>query len=158
MTVTERRRRLGGFTVALAVLGLLLLFASVPELGPAVRAARADGVSGTFTAGELRCVRHPGHESCVWAGDFASDDGRTLRHDVELYGSDRGTLATGRTSRAVDTGRETRVYGPDGSDEWVFTTLLALAGLAVLAVAARGLRRPRGTGRAALVTEDAPSA
>lgn len=136
-------RRLSAFTVALAGLGLLLLFWSVPELGPTIKAARADGVSGVFTAGELRCVQHPGHESCVWAGDFASADGRVLRHDVELYGSDRGTLAAGRTAQAVDTGRASRVYGPDGSGEWLFTSLLALAGAALLAVAARRLwRRP----------------
>ncbi|MFI9598187.1 hypothetical protein [Nonomuraea sp. NPDC052265] len=141
MTVT--RRRPGGFTVALAVLGLLLLFVSVPEFGPVVRAARADGVSGAFTARELRCVSHPGHESCVWAGDFASGDGRIRRHDVELYGSDRGTLAAGQSAPAVDTGRETRVYGPEGSDEWLFTALLTLAGLTVLTVAAGRVRRPR---------------
>ncbi|MER7500953.1 hypothetical protein AB0L05_04215 [Nonomuraea pusilla] len=129
--------------MALAVAGLLLLFMSVPELGPTIRAARADGVSGVFTATQLRCVRHPGHESCVWAGDFASADGRVLRHGVELYGSDRDTLAVGRTTRAVDTGRETRVYGPDGSGEWIFTTVLALAGLAVVIAAARRMRRPR---------------
>ncbi|NUR83718.1 MAG: hypothetical protein HOY71_06485 [Nonomuraea sp.] len=142
MTVTGRRRRLSGFAVAMAVLGLLLLFVSVPELGPAVRAARADGVSGTFTAKDLRCIQHPGHESCVWAGDFASGDGRVLRHDVELYGSDRGAFTAGQAVPAVDTGRETRVYGPDGSDEWIFTGLLGLAGLAILALAARRLRRP----------------
>jgi hypothetical protein len=135
--MTATKRRLSGFTVALAVAGLLLLFVSVPELGPAIRAARADGVSGVFTARQLRCIQHPGHESCVWAGEFASDDGRVLRDDVELYGSDRDGLAAGQTTKAVDTGRESRVYGPDGSGEWMFTTLLALAGLTVLAVAAR---------------------
>ncbi|UBU17793.1 hypothetical protein [Nonomuraea gerenzanensis] len=139
-------RRLSAFTVALALLGLLLLFWSVPELGPTVKAARADGVSGVFTARELRCIQHPGHESCVWAGDFASGDGRIQRHDVELYGSDRTTLAAGRTVQAVDTGRASRVYGPGGSGEWLFTTLLALAGAALVAVAAR--RVWRGGGRA----------
>ncbi|MGN9846155.1 hypothetical protein ACTMTI_49385 [Nonomuraea sp. H19] len=134
---------MSGFTVALAVAGLLLLFVSVPELGPAIRAARADGVSGVFTARQLRCIQHPGHESCVWAGDFASDDGRVLRHDVELYGSDRDVLAAGQTTDAVDTGRESRVYGPGGSGEWMFTTLLAMAGLTVLTVAARRVRRSR---------------
>lgn len=142
MTVTKRR--LSGFYVALAVVGLLLLFVSVPELGPAVRAARADGVSGVFTARQLQCIQHPGHESCVWAGDFTSDDGQVLRHGVELYGSDRDTTAAGQTTEAVDTGRESRVYGPDGSDEWMFTSLLALAGLAVLIVAVKRVRRSPG--------------
>ncbi|SPL89932.1 unnamed protein product [[Actinomadura] parvosata subsp. kistnae] len=131
------KRRLSAFTLVLAGLGLLLLFWSVPELGPTVRAARADGVSGVFTARELRCVQHPGHESCVWAGDFASGDGRVVRHDVELYGSDRTTLTAGRTIQAVDTGRASRVYGPDGSGEWLFTGLLTLAGAALVLAAAR---------------------
>ncbi|GAA2211451.1 hypothetical protein GCM10009850_069110 [Nonomuraea monospora] len=131
------KRRLSAFTVALAGLGLLLLFWSVPELGPTIKAARADGVSGVFTARELRCIQHPGHESCVWAGDFASGDGRVVRHDVELYGSERGSTAAGRTVAAVDTGRASRVYGPDGSGEWLFTTLLAVAGVVMVGVAAR---------------------
>ncbi|WP_188190380.1 hypothetical protein [Nonomuraea sp. SYSU D8015] len=134
---------MSGFTVALAVAGLLLLFVSVPELGPAIRAARADGASGVFTAKQLRCVQHPGHESCVWAGDFSSADGRVRRQDVELYGSDRDVLAAGQTTAAVDTGRKSRVYGPDGSGEWMFTGLLALSGVGVLVVAARRLRRSR---------------
>lgn len=140
MTVTKQRPDTM-FTVIIAIVGLVLLLVSVPEMGPAVRAARADGVSGVFTATQLRCIQHPGHESCVWAGDFTSDDGRVQRDDIELYGSDRGLLAAGQTTTAVDTGREYRVYGPGGSGEWMFTTLLVLAGLVVLVVAARRLRR-----------------
>nr|BFE81382.1 hypothetical protein GCM10020093_039830 [Planobispora longispora] len=113
--MTVAKRRPGAFDLALVVMGLLMLLASVPEIGPSIRAARADGVSGVFTAEELRCVQHPGHESCVWAGDFASADGRILRPGVELYGSDRDTLTAGQTTPAVDTGRATRVYGPGGS-------------------------------------------
>ncbi|MEW9552810.1 hypothetical protein [Nonomuraea sp. NPDC050783] len=145
----RRRRRVSGFDVVLAVVGLVLLLVSVPQLGPAIRAARADGVSGVFTARELRCVQHPGHESCVWAGDFApAAGGRPARHDVELYGSDRGTLAAGRTVAAVDTGRASRVYGPGGSGEWMFVTLLALAGLGVPAVIGRRVtRNARGPAR-----------
>ncbi|GGS52634.1 hypothetical protein GCM10010156_09140 [Planobispora rosea] len=146
MTVT--RRRLSGFDLALVIVGVLMLFASAPEFGPAIRAARADGVGGVFTARDLRCVQHPGHESCVWAGDFASADGRVLRSGVELYGSDRDTLTAGQATPAVDTGRGTRVYGPGGSGEWMFTTLLALAGLAVLTTVARRVRRTGDRGGA----------
>ncbi|NRQ32772.1 hypothetical protein HII36_13115 [Nonomuraea sp. NN258] len=138
-----QKRRVSGFSVVLAVVGVLLLLASVPEFGPAIRAARGDGVSGAFTARQLQCIQHPGHESCVWTGDFASGDGQIRRQGIEMYGSDRGTLTAGQIVQAVDTGRETRVYGPDGSDEWVFTGLLALAGLAVLVVGVRRIRKPR---------------
>ncbi|WP_283133031.1 hypothetical protein [Rhizohabitans arisaemae] len=128
--MTTVKRRGGAFTVVLALLGLLLLYVAVPQLGPAVRAARADGVTGTFTARELACVQHPGHESCTWTGDFVSDDRRAVRAGIELYGSDRDTLAAGAATRAVDTGRAGRVYGPGGSREWVFTVLIVVVGLA----------------------------
>ncbi|MFC5827008.1 hypothetical protein [Nonomuraea insulae] len=140
MTLTKQRPDTM-FTVIIAIVGLVLLFVSVPEVGPAVRAARADGVSGVFTATRLQCVQHPGHESCVWSGDFSSDDGRVQRNDIELYGSDRDLLVAGQSTAAVDTGRPYRVYGPGGSGEWMFITLLILAGLAVLVVAAGRLRR-----------------
>jgi hypothetical protein len=48
--------------------GLLLLLVTLPNLGPVVRAGRADGTRGTFTAEELRCIEHPGHEQSSWQG------------------------------------------------------------------------------------------
>ncbi|MFB9723226.1 hypothetical protein [Planobispora longispora] len=113
-------------------MGILLLYLSIPNIGPAVRAARADGVSGVFTARTLDCVQHPGHESCTWIGDFRSAAGRTVRPSVALYGSSRESLTAGATTPAVDTGRANRVYGPGGSSEWIFTSLLAGTGLALL--------------------------
>ncbi|GAA0400564.1 hypothetical protein GCM10009530_60510 [Microbispora corallina] len=127
------RRRSPGFTAVLTLIGLFLLYLAVPSVGPAVRAARADGIPGTFTATRLDCVEHPGHEACTWSGDFRSDDGTVLRAGVALYGADRDYLRTGQRTRAVDVGRPSRVYGPGGSMEWVFTALLLLAGLGLLA-------------------------
>ncbi|MET8144107.1 hypothetical protein ABZU32_27695 [Sphaerisporangium sp. NPDC005288] len=130
------------FTVALTLVGAFLLYLAVPNIGPVVRAARADGVPGVFTAETLSCIQHPGHESCSWTGEFRSDDGAVQRSEVVLYGADRESLRPGERARAVDTGRAGRVYGPGGSREWVFTALLLLAGLAiVLFPYARPLRR-----------------
>ncbi|GII76288.1 hypothetical protein Sru01_12700 [Sphaerisporangium rufum] len=140
-TTTPRRRRSPAFTAALALVGAFLLLLTVPNVGPVLRAARADGTAGEFTARRLYCVQHPGHESCSWTGDFASADGRVRRTGVALYGSDRGTLTAGRTTPAVDVGRRGTVYGPGGSNEWVFTSLLILAGLAVIVLAFRPVRR-----------------
>ncbi|MEO3854910.1 hypothetical protein [Acrocarpospora sp. B8E8] len=141
----SRRRGLPFSSVVTALAGFVLLWFTVPGIGPAVRAARADGVSGVFTATELVCVQHPGHESCTWTGAFAAPSG-AVRDRVSLYGSDRGTMLAGQTTRAVDIGRTYWVYGPGGSNEWVFTGLLLLLGaglLAYAAYAARAVVRPR---------------
>ncbi|GIH61737.1 hypothetical protein [Microbispora siamensis] len=128
-------RRSPAFTAALTFVAVFLLFLAVPNIGPVVRAARADGVPGTFTARSVTCIRHPGHESCTWTGDFRSADGAIRRTGVALYGADRDMLREGQQTPAVDVGRQSRVYGPGGSMEWVFTALLLLAALGILLVA-----------------------
>ncbi|GAA0379190.1 hypothetical protein Acor_00500 [Acrocarpospora corrugata] len=139
----SRRRGLPFSSVVTALAGFILLWFTVPGIGPAVRAARADGVSGVFTARELVCVQHPGHESCTWTGDFLAPTGQ-VRDRVSLYGSGRESMRAGATASAVDIGRTYWVYGPDGSDEWVFTGLLLLLGAGLLAYAARAaVVRPR---------------
>ncbi|WP_052422541.1 hypothetical protein [Nonomuraea candida] len=127
-----RRTRSPAFTVAMTVVAVFILYLAVPNVGTAVRAARADGAPGVFTARELTCVQHPGHESCVWTGRFRADDGSIDRSGVELYGSDRYTNRAGESTRAVDIGLAGRVYGPGGSNEWVLTALLAASGLGIL--------------------------
>ncbi|HEX4817138.1 MAG TPA: hypothetical protein VFV66_30725 [Nonomuraea sp.] len=129
--------------MALTLVAVLLLVVTVPNLGTVFRAARADGVPGTFTAVRLSCVQHPGHVSCVWSGGFRSDDGTVRRTGVELYGSDRDTHRAGTRTRAVDIGHDTRVYGPGGSAEWLFSALLVgLALTILLTLYAPLLRRP----------------
>ncbi|MEU4579625.1 hypothetical protein ACBI99_07620 [Nonomuraea sp. ATR24] len=127
-----RRERSRMFTVVLTLVAVFLLYLAVPNAGTAVRAARADGVAGTFTPRELICIVHPGHESCVWTGEFRSGDGSSDRAGVELYGSDRYSNRAGSPVRAVDIGLPGRVYGPGGSNEWVFTALMIVSGLGIL--------------------------
>ncbi|MBO2453682.1 hypothetical protein J4573_41800 [Actinomadura barringtoniae] len=138
-TTGRRRRPPSAFTVVLATLvGLALLAITVPNVGPVMRAARADGPRGTFTAQRVSCVQHPGHEQCTWYGTFqlpasssGPGSGSAVRHDYYLYGANRGTLHTGQQVTAVDVGRKGRVYDPAGSHEWILTGLLLLAGLAL---------------------------
>ncbi|MER6949287.1 hypothetical protein ABT294_35250 [Nonomuraea sp. NPDC000554] len=104
---------------------------------PAIRAARADGTPGVFTAERLDCVYHGPHEQCNWLGEFRADNGE--RRQVSLYGSDSDTLRVGQQTKAVDVGRSSRVYGPGGSNEWVFTALLLAAGLSLLVYAVKRL-------------------
>ncbi|GII62787.1 hypothetical protein Skr01_28720 [Sphaerisporangium krabiense] len=126
-----RRRRSPFLTIVLTFIGALLLYLAVPSIGPTLRAARAEGTPGEFTARQLYCIQHPGHESCTWLGDFRTKSGE-IRTDIALYGSDRTTLRAGESTRAIDVGRPNQVYGPGGSNEWIFTGLLLLAGLAIL--------------------------
>ncbi|XVQ84283.1 hypothetical protein ACQP2K_36540 [Microbispora siamensis] len=140
--VTPRGGRSPAFSVVLTMVAAFLVYLAVPTMGTAIRAARADGTPGVFTPRHLSCVQHPGHESCVWSGEFRSADGTIRRPDVEMYGSDRSTHRQGTPAAAVDVGAASRVYGPGGSNEWVFSALLLLVALAIVwAVYGTPLRR-----------------
>ncbi|MFB9204706.1 hypothetical protein ACIBIZ_31990 [Nonomuraea spiralis] len=132
MAGSGRRGVSPAFSFVLSLVAGFLLVLTVPNLGTVVRAARADGAPGVFVPRTLSCITHPGHESCVWTGDFRSDDGAIRRSDVEIYGSDRYTHQAGQPVRAVDIGSGGRVYGPGGSNEWVFSALLLVVALGLL--------------------------
>ncbi|MGW1764070.1 hypothetical protein ACWCQL_08275 [Streptomyces sp. NPDC002073] len=149
--MTAARRPSGFAGSLLLALACLLLYVALPNLGNVARAATADGVAGSFTAGRLSCISHPGHETCEWSGTFRSTDGTVLREGITLYGSSRESLAIGRAAPAVDVGNPGRVYRPGGSYEWIFTVALLLAGYGLLAyLARRHLLPPRPPARAAL--------
>ncbi|GAA2076806.1 hypothetical protein GCM10009780_11810 [Actinomadura alba] len=132
-------------TVVLVLAAAYLLYLAVPNIGFAIRAADADGRPGVFTAQRLQCVRHTGHESCSWTGEFRSDDARTRRAEVSLYGSRRDTLRSGEQTRAFDIGRPNRVYRPEGSREWVAVAMMVLLGMALFLCACVRLRRRQRT-------------
>jgi hypothetical protein len=91
--------------------GVAMLFLSLPNIGPALRAARLDGSAGVFRARLPGVRRHPGHESCSWMEDFRSGDGTVHRAGFTLHGGDSGSLRVGRHALAVDVGKPSRVYG-----------------------------------------------
>ena len=140
----RRRSRPSLFlSVVLMITAGYLLFLAVPNVVPSVRAARAEGTPGVFTAQRLGCVRHPGHESCSWTGEFRSDDGQIHRAGVSLRGSDRQSLRPGTRIRAVDVGRARQVYGPGGSREWLPTMALLALGVGILGyLGVRRLQHP----------------
>lgn len=112
---------------------LLLLAAAVAYMGFAgfdqsLRAARGEGAPGTFTATDITCVQHPGHESCTCNGSF-SPDGDESPRGVYLHAADRDTCQEGEAIAAVDAGADNRVYGPDGSREWILSLLLVMGPL-----------------------------
>ncbi|GAB2893654.1 hypothetical protein GCM10027074_72040 [Streptomyces deserti] len=135
-------------SLVLLVTACALLGVSLPNVGNVLRAATGDGVPGTFTAEQVSCVRHPGHETCEWVGSFRSADGTQVREQVRMYGRGRASLTAGQRVAAVDVGNPGRVYGPGGSREWIFTGLLLVGGYGMLALLARRhLMPPPAPGR-----------
>ncbi|MFE9644273.1 hypothetical protein ACFYO0_09070 [Streptomyces sp. NPDC006365] len=128
---------------------LLLLGVTLPNMGNALRAATTEGVAGIFTAEQLSCVRHSGHETCSWSGTFRSAEGALTRTPVAFSGGSRGSLTDGQEIKAVDFGSPGRVYDPSNSYEWIFTVALLLSGYALLVlVAKRELMPPPAPRRA----------
>ena len=127
--------RRGGFSlfaVVVSLFGAGLLALVLPNLGTVLRAATPGaGTPGVFTAEQVSCVEHPGHTACMWQGDFRPADGADAREGVFLYGGREG-LTVGESTEARDVGRAGQVYRPDGTNEWVLSALLVLAGLLLI--------------------------
>ncbi|GAB2511431.1 hypothetical protein [Nocardiopsis aegyptia] len=127
------------FALVLMVLAGTVAYVGLAGLDQGLRAARGEGTPGVFTATALTCVRHPGHESCGCDGTFTADGGPV--REVTLHAAGRDTCVVGAEVAAVDVGADTRVYGPDGSREWILSVcLLAGASLVALWCAIQGVR------------------
>ncbi|WP_051415463.1 hypothetical protein [Nocardiopsis sp. CNT312] len=133
-----RARRGGAFTAVFLLVAGMLVYMGASNMDRSIRAARAEGEPGTFTASHVDCVQHPGHESCTCYGTYVPDDGGPERGDIYLYGRDRETCLIGEPDEAVDIGAASRVYGPEGSNEWMMTAAVIAAGVAMGGWAVRG--------------------
>jgi len=141
--VSTRRRQGSAFSVVLLLIAALIVWAGASNVERSIRAARAEGAPGSFTGSRVDCVQHPGHESCTCYGTFVPDTGGPERADVYLYGRDRETCPVGDETVAVDVGSVSRVYGPEGSNEWLMTAGLVLFGIGLGAWASRAWWGPR---------------
>ncbi|MFV2197091.1 hypothetical protein [Nocardiopsis sp. LOL_012] len=121
------------FALVLLFMATAVAYIGFSGLDQNLRAARGEGAPGTFTAVSLSCIQHPGHESCTCNGRFAPGDGGETR-GVYLHAAGRDTCVEGERIAAVDVGADNRVYGPDGSREWILSLLLLAAPLAVIGV------------------------
>jgi hypothetical protein len=101
---------------------LLLLVFAVINLLPAWQAAHGGGATGTLTMQEQQC----GRRTCVWHGEFVSDDGKTVRKNVVLHETVPDTTQAGTNFRARDTGDRDGVYLEEGSQTWRGALLLAI--------------------------------
>jgi hypothetical protein len=110
----------------LVVLAALVAYVGFAGLEQGLRAARGEGVPGVFTATSITCVQHPGHESCTCNGTFTGAGGGEPR-GVYLHAAGRDTCEEGVRIPAVDAGAANRVYGPDGSREWILSSLVLAA-------------------------------
>lgn len=143
------RRRSAAFPLVLLALFVLVGYVGFAGLGQGMQAARGEGAPGVFTVTELTCVQHPGHESCTCHGEFApegttAEDGESRA--VYLHAAGRDTCEHGAQIAAVDAGAANRVYGPDGSREWILSLLLLGAAVGgVGGVALRLVRSAKGT-------------
>lgn len=136
------RRHAPAFPLVVILLASLLGYVGFAGLEQSVRATRGEGTSGVFTAAVLSCVQHPGHESCTCTGTFRSGGGP--EREVYLHAAGHDTCVEGSEVRAVDVGADNRVYGPDGSREWVLSVVvLAISCALVIGAGVRVFRAVR---------------
>jgi hypothetical protein len=146
------RRRAGtagkAFTSALYLtVAVFILVIALVDLPGSVRAARHEGIAGTFTA--VRKVCKPrwekGGGECSYYGDFVSRDGAVRLTDV-FYEGDPGDIGDSVTAQYVGT-TDPPIVHKIGSDQWVFVIAFIVASGGYLAFrtwsAVHRLRRRR---------------
>ncbi len=118
LKIRESRRRytdrlFGRFFAGLiGAASVLVLLASVLGLGPALRAARGEGVRGEFTAQTLTCGK-----ICMWTGIFTSDTGQVLT-DVSYDDKLSAGTRPGSVVPALYPGGSSEVFAVHDSVAW----------------------------------------
>lgn len=150
------RVRISAFSTVVVFLASLVGWVAATGLEQDLRAARDEGRPGIFAPTEAVCVQHPGHESCTCHGTFVPGDGGVRApetddtritpaeetHETALHSAGSDTCLPGREIEAVDTGASGRVYGPDGSREWLLSGFLLAASVLTVTVAVARAFRP----------------
>jgi hypothetical protein len=130
--------------VFLPLVAVSLLVMAARDLPSAVRAARGDGLAGTFVAE----VRHCGRGSCSWEGTFTSADGSVRLADVTL-GTDTPRRPGDRVAALMEDGPDAwEVYLADGDRTWIWILAIMTATAGHLVWCGWWLIRGRGAAAA----------
>ena len=126
--------------LACIALSAFVIWGAGSHLGPGLRAAHGQGITGMWTAQQ--------QDSGKWSGEFVSSSGTVTLPNVSYAGS-LSVIAVGTTVPALDTGASDEVYPLTGSGKWVRDLLGVIGGtLALVALLARGLYVSRRRWRA----------
>jgi hypothetical protein len=116
------------FWVAWPLIALAFLVLSLDALPESIRAARGEGLPGTFLAEREECSRR----GCAWYGSFVSDDRMVSLDDVLLdvggpedLGVEVRVLYEGETDPP-------KVYLAEGSRDWQLVALGLLGSVGFL--------------------------
>ena len=143
-TLRRRLSRVGAGIASLTypAIAVMILGLAIADLPNTVRAARNDGIPGTFTV--TRKVCKPWWEKgggCTRFGDFVSRDGTIELRDV-LFVGNAGDVGDVVPAQTVDP--EDRRVDEINSNEWAFLAMAAFAAAGYLAWRViRAVRRRR---------------
>ena len=107
-------------SVMYLALAVFILVTALGDLPDSVRAARNEGIPGTFTAVRKVCrsVWDRAGGGCSYYGDFVSRDGAVRLNDV-FYEGNPGDIGDVVPAQYADTADPPRVHEVD-SHEWIF--------------------------------------
>lgn len=106
------------------VIAVAFMYLGGSHLGPAIRAARGEGIHGRWVA--QQCA---GGSGCTWYGKFVLPDGTVVLPRVSFGGS-LTSVHAGSVVPALDAGASGEVYPVSGSGRWIHD-VIGLAGGAV---------------------------
>ncbi|MEU8801192.1 hypothetical protein [Spirillospora sp. NPDC048819] len=127
--------------VVAPLIAVFILFYTVQDLRPAYAALFRTGEVGTFTARDRECDK-----TCTWRGDYVSEDGATVRRNVQLASGAHIDDAGDRV-KARDTGNRVVVYPAAWSWDWLLVTTFVVVSVVILYWWARWALRWRPGGR-----------
>lgn len=113
-----------GCAIVIALFGLAFVLSGVRWLGPALQAAKGEGIRGTLTIETRNC-----RKACGWSGEFVSNDGRLRVADVDTDDLSPKAQVGDRVAVLYAGGR---AYAPDDSTEWLGIVALTLLGVVII--------------------------
>lgn len=128
--------------VILPAVAIAVIFSAGQGLMPAVSAMVRPGEPGTFTAEKQDCRGVGRSRSCLWHGDWVSDDGKRSRTNVRLVGDDVRVHNAGDRVDARDSGNPA-VYADRHIGSTLGAIVIIMGAVALLVVCGRIIWRLR---------------